>query len=235
MSEGKSINKVDVFGNAINVAFNLVWPVGVTYPQYPGEKSPMDLWGEFSTWKPINYNGAFFRAAGGNANPWIEVTTTNGRNFTIKEGRTVPLNSALKYGATVMFNGESRTVNSVVGSGANITSFDVNSAFTEPDGGYKNITNVYILQSQGTAKNGLSVSDNISFTDSGHKHLTYFISSSTVGFGNIGGGAPFPIPSGVDTSEGYAQLVKTGGVSMSDGDVETRPTNIAYTIWRRTA
>jgi hypothetical protein len=144
-----TVNKIKLMNDEILVGFNLTWPVGVTYPQYPGEKSPMDLWGEFSTWEPINYNGAFFRAAGGNANPWIEVTTTNGRNFTIKEGRAVPLNSALKYGATVMFNGESRTVNNVVGSGSNITSFDVNSAFTEPDGGYKNITKVWDLEFRG--------------------------------------------------------------------------------------
>ena len=149
MSE-KSINKINVFGNAINVAFNLVWPIGVTYPQYPGEKSPMDLWGEFSTWEPINYNGAFFRAAGGNANPWIEVTTADGKNFTIKEGRSVPVNSALKSGATVMFNGESKTVSYVNPSGSNITSFTINGAFTQPAGGYKDITNVYILQGQQT-------------------------------------------------------------------------------------
>jgi hypothetical protein len=144
-----TVNKIKLMNDEILVGFNLTWPVGVTYPQYPGEKSPMDLWGEFSTWEPINYNGAFFRAAGGNANPWIEVTTTNGRNFTIKEGRAVPLNSALKYGATVMFNGESRTVNNVVGSGANITSFSVSDNFTEPDGGYKNITKVWDLEFRG--------------------------------------------------------------------------------------
>ena len=97
------------------------------------------------------------------------------------------------------------------------------------------MTNVYILQSQGTAKNGLSVSDNINFTDSGHKHSIPFYSSPNVGFGNIGAGAPFPYIPGAETTDGYAQLAKTGKVSMSEGDIETRPTNIAYIIWRRTA
>lgn len=34
----------------------------------------MDLWGTFSTWKVINYDGAFFRAEGTNANTFIEKT-----------------------------------------------------------------------------------------------------------------------------------------------------------------
>ena len=32
----------------------------------------MDLWGAFSTWVVINYDGAFFRAEGGNADTFIE-------------------------------------------------------------------------------------------------------------------------------------------------------------------
>ena len=34
----------------------------------------MDLWGTFSTWEVINYDGAFFRAEGGNADAFIEKT-----------------------------------------------------------------------------------------------------------------------------------------------------------------
>ena len=52
--------------------FNLIYPVGVTYVQYPQQASPNDLWGTFSTWKVVDYSGAFFRAEGGNANPFIE-------------------------------------------------------------------------------------------------------------------------------------------------------------------
>ena len=54
--------------------FNLIYPVGVTYTQYPQQASPNELWGEFSTWKVVDYGGAFFRAEGGNANPFIEKT-----------------------------------------------------------------------------------------------------------------------------------------------------------------
>ena len=34
----------------------------------------MDLWGAFSTWEVIDYDGAFFRASGGNAAAFIEKT-----------------------------------------------------------------------------------------------------------------------------------------------------------------
>ena len=67
------IKKLKDFKENIDLSvFNLIYPVGVTYTQYPQCKSPMDLWGTFSTWKVVDYGGAFFRAAGGNANPFIE-------------------------------------------------------------------------------------------------------------------------------------------------------------------
>lgn len=58
----------------ISVQFDLAWPIGVTYVQYPQQASPMDLWGDFSTWEVINYDGAFFRAEGTNADAFIEKT-----------------------------------------------------------------------------------------------------------------------------------------------------------------
>ena len=243
-----TVNKIKLMNDEILVGFNLVWPIGVTYPQYPGQKSPMDLWGEFSTWEPINYNGAFFRAAGGNANPWIEVITTNGVNFIIKEGRTVPLDSALKYGATVTFNGESRTVNNVVGSGSNITSFSVNSAFTEPSGGYKNITNVYILQGQLT---------DLPKHKHGYSNFSDDEASGQVGIliGNILRGtngtlsavdnAPGQLK--VETSSGSPSIAGTTNLlyyhkhnhtfTIDDAEInnETRPYNGTMRIWRRIA
>ena len=56
----------------ISVQFDLAWPIGVTYVQYPQQASPMDLWGDFSTWEVVDYDGAFFRAEGTNADAFIE-------------------------------------------------------------------------------------------------------------------------------------------------------------------
>ena len=58
--------------NKFKSMFDLIRPIGDTYVQYPQQKSPMDLWGSFSTWEIINYDGAFFRAEGTNANAFIE-------------------------------------------------------------------------------------------------------------------------------------------------------------------
>ena len=52
--------------------FDFIYPIGVTYVQYPQQASPMDLCGAFSKWEVINYDGAFFRAEGGNADAFIE-------------------------------------------------------------------------------------------------------------------------------------------------------------------
>ena len=52
-------------------AINEAWPVGITYVQYPQQKSPQELFPK-TTWEEISYDGAFFRASGGNAAAFIE-------------------------------------------------------------------------------------------------------------------------------------------------------------------
>lgn len=59
-----------------SVQFDIAWPVGVTYTQYPQQKSPNELWGQYSTWVELNYSGAFFRSSGGNAAAFIEAGDT---------------------------------------------------------------------------------------------------------------------------------------------------------------
>lgn len=55
-----------------SVQFDIAWPIGVIYTQYPLQKSPNDLWGDYSTWEEVtDYSGAFFRASGGNASAFI--------------------------------------------------------------------------------------------------------------------------------------------------------------------
>ena len=41
-------------------------PIGAVYTQYPNCKEPKELW-EQTKWELLNYNGAFFRATGGNS------------------------------------------------------------------------------------------------------------------------------------------------------------------------
>lgn len=48
------------------IAHYCPFPVGATYPQYPGQKSPGTLW-KGTSWEPLSYGGAFFRSEGGRA------------------------------------------------------------------------------------------------------------------------------------------------------------------------
>lgn len=59
----KWTNAVDFVSKGI---FDIVWPIGVLYTQYPQQKSPQELFPN-TTWEEVNYSGAFFRASGGNA------------------------------------------------------------------------------------------------------------------------------------------------------------------------
>ena len=45
---------------------DFLYPIGVTYVQYPQQKSPNELWPNM-TWTKLDYAGAFFRADGGPA------------------------------------------------------------------------------------------------------------------------------------------------------------------------
>lgn len=53
------------------MAFNAAHPVGEIYIQFPGKEDPQTLYGR-GTWDNISneYAGLFFRAEGGNANPF---------------------------------------------------------------------------------------------------------------------------------------------------------------------
>ena len=55
--------------------FDMFFPKGFIYVQYPQQKSPNALYngnGITSTWEEIDYSGAFFRSSGGNAASFIE-------------------------------------------------------------------------------------------------------------------------------------------------------------------
>ena len=56
----------------ISASFDIIFPIGMVYTQYPQQKDPNQLWGTYSTWQEItDYAGAFFRATGGNASAFI--------------------------------------------------------------------------------------------------------------------------------------------------------------------
>lgn len=94
----------------IHSSFEDAYPVGIVLEQYPGQKSPIELFdGSGMEWENISsqYAGCFFRAEGGSAAPFIEEGgTLTPQGYTMPahyhrytlEGRNANLTSAASYG-----------------------------------------------------------------------------------------------------------------------------------------
>ena len=67
-------SKLSIGSSFFKSLFDIVRPIGDIYVQYPQQANPNELWGVYSTWSIVNYDGAFFRAEGTNANAFIEKT-----------------------------------------------------------------------------------------------------------------------------------------------------------------
>ena len=81
MPEKVNLDNIELFNDKlINLKqefFDAIHPVGETYTQYPQQDDPNTLYnrnGVTCQWEKVNYSGAFFRAEGGNANPYITKT-----------------------------------------------------------------------------------------------------------------------------------------------------------------
>lgn len=124
---------------SISAQFEVAWPVGVTYTQYPGQKSPNELWVDYSTWVELDYGGVFFRAGGGNADTFERALVV-----TSISGTTISFNTAhgLVVGQIIYnpVNNESRKVATV----PNTTSVTVDTAFSD-----STITYVLVAQPEG--------------------------------------------------------------------------------------
>ena len=68
------LSNIEIGSSIFKSLFDIVRPIGDTYVQYPQQANPNELWGVYSTWSIVNYDGAFFRAEGTNANAFIEKT-----------------------------------------------------------------------------------------------------------------------------------------------------------------
>lgn len=183
--------------------FNILHPIGECYTQYPGQKSPNELWGDFSTWEELNYGGAFFRTEGGAAEDFektLTISSISGTSITFSAAHNLQVGSIL-YDKT---NNEARQVTSVTST----TVVVINSAFTST-----NLTNVLIGQYD---------------QFQGHTHGDYKKSAPVFSWA-VGGGDVGYIISGMD------QLKSDGTNGTPRAGNETRPTNMTYKIWKRTA
>ena len=215
-----------------NVQFDIAWPIGVTYTQYPGQKDPNTLWGQYSTWEELNYAGAFFRSNGGNADTFeksLAISSISGTTITFQ------FSHGLKVGSVIYDNenNEGRVVTTVT----NATKVVIDEAFTS-----STITSVLVSQNQATAKNGLSASfsgtaGTVNVSGANHAHT---IQGHMSGMG--GGSVQTHVSSSNVMYTGYSgnlsmsgSFTPSGSVSVSSTDTETRPNNFTIKVWLRTA
>lgn len=214
-----------------SVQFDIAYPIGVTYTQYPGQKSPNELWGQFSTWEELNYGGAFFRSEGGSADTFeksLAISSMNGTTIVFQFSHGLAVGSVI-YDSE---NNEGRIVTDVTNS----TTIVINEAFSS-----SSITSVLVSQNQATAKNGLSASfsgteGTVSVSGGNHRHS---ISGHMSGMG--GGSVSTHVSGRIMYTEYSGNLsmsgsfTPSGSVTVSSSDKETRPNNFTMKIWLRTA
>ena len=217
-----------------SVQFDIAYPIGVTYTQYPGQKNPNELWGQFSTWEELNYGGAFFRSEGGSAGTFeksLAISSINGTTIVFQFSHGLAVGSVI-YDSE---NNEGRVVTAVTNS----TTIVINEAFSS-----SSITSVLVSQNQATAKNGLSASfsgsnGTVNVSGANHRH-SVFTQALSGGDDTISYYASHRNPvtrytdySGVLSMSG--SFTPEGSVTLSSTDTETRPNNFTIKIWVRIA
>lgn len=188
-------------GAMAKMMFNYVWPVGSVYTQYPGQKSPTELWGDFSTWQELDYGGAFFRAKGGNASAFEEYKTVSGMN-----GTSITINAHGLTVGSVLYDkdhNEARVITAI--TNANVVV--VNAAFSS-----SSITNLLITQ------NSQNVSHTHSEESAGdHSHTTNSLKDINTGLNKTNTGEMTG-----DTISQAAQSSNIGFIHRNEGVVSGR-------------
>lgn len=232
-----------------SIQFDIAWPIGVTYTQYPGQKSPNELWGQYSTWEELNYGGAFFRSNGGNADTFeksLAISSINGTTIVFQFSHGLSVGSVI-YDSE---NNEGRVVTAVT----NATTIVIDNAFSS-----SSLTAVLVSQVNQNKYHRHSMSHYHGFSWSGSHGHSLLIANSQ---GNtnltasnaaaITGGAQASFYPGTTTSGGwYSKYISGTSVSVSgntgeasstntgyDGSstkTEARPENFTMKIWIRTA
>ena len=220
--------------------FNQIIRIGFTYTQYPGMESPMDMWGDFSTWVVIDYGGAFFRSEGGNASPFEASKTVSGMS-----GTSITINAHGLTVGSVLYDrvhNEARVITAI--TNANVVV--VNAAFSS-----SSITNVLITQNSANLKhkhNGKTGETQPTFSGSntGSKYLGAYkpaIAGINPPFYQ-GGTTSFNFMTNISSNETYQlywNYTPAGTVSKhthditEDGETESRPIDFTYKVWKRTA
>lgn len=211
MPEKVNLDNIELFNDKlINLKqdfFDVIHPIGETYTQYPQHDDPNTLYnrnGVTCQWEKINYGGAFFRAEGGNANPYITKTDV----------LSIQGQSTAKNGLSLSKSGSAYKTGSCYKSGscyANQQTID--------GGGHEHSYNTF--GSTASLYTGMAT-------------MQYGIGSETFSTTGGGGHSHTFTPSITDNIGVVDNIGVADNISFSlSGDAETRPSNYTYIIWER--
>ena len=194
-----------------SVQFDIAWPVGVVYTQYPGQKSPNELWGDYSTWEELDYAGSYFRANGGNAETFEATKIVSGIS-----GTTININAHGLNVGSVLYDKENNEARYVV-SVTNVNNVVVNAAFSSS-------TITTLISGQYDQIQNIVGNIGCIFAE-GLKDGPFYVTATGISCsGMIFGHA-----------DGYGQQARFDASRVVRTGTETRVTNLTYKIWVRTA
>ena len=214
MPEKVNLDNIELFNDKlINLKqdfFDVIHPIGETYTQYPQQDDPNTLYnrnGVTCQWEKINYGGAFFRAEGGNANPYItktDVLSIQGyQNAYHNHGYTPRGSVSSSFSGSNITTGDSGSHSHTVSTTLNGGSTGVKSAVT---------MNGIVAGQASTLALGDATASGGTSSDGSHSH----------GY----------TPSG-SVSSSFSGSYGTTSYDGNSSNYEARPSNYTYIIWKR--
>jgi len=246
MAVDNEVRNIDLFGNLLSLKqdiFDAVHPIGETYTQYPQQDPPATVYnknGITSEWETINdYDGAFFRAEGTNANPFTEKgTALNVQNDMVR--------SHNHYNAHVHYIDHKHWTEGTSGGcsdrGTDTTGWHEHGLVLRCGDGTGNygVNNVMVDDGDLVDSKGL-IGGNYASGAGSHSHT---INDHTHWWGNWSGWCHYDYGNNYFTGRPYCdgpvvwdgtQYVDRSWTDSNDNNaIENRPKNYTIKIWKRT-
>lgn len=236
--------------------FDLVHPVNEVYVQYPGMEDPNDLYNVAGvitcTWDlQTQYAGAFFRSSGGNAAAFQTTLGTAQADATAKKGLSISSTLSIGNAST------GGTANVTASGGVDHThnmqhkhtrgTMNITGKVQNPNGtfhvtGFEAASGNFIGAFVGSNFTGYSRTGQSS-SHAGAKVMEFDASKTWEGvtsdsLTNTSTSSSPTAKNNTGSASDYSHshpVYLRGGVSLGNGDTETRPTNYTIQIWKRTA
>ena len=142
--------------------FDDAHPIGDLFVQFPEESTPAELFnhdGITSMWQVVNsFDGAFFRASGGNANPFIESGTFTKQSYqNVYHRHSLPHKHSMKHthtrgtweiGGSLIYGGRDLDITSYIKGAFEVTTQASSAAFDYKSGEHYAFINATFVASR---------------------------------------------------------------------------------------